>query len=410
MPRGRCRAATGALEVLIADSNERTRTMHAALGRSLGWQVSEACSIEQTLLLAAQAGRFHAVIVDASMEGEPALRTALKVGTLLAGSATALLVLGTVQGYEALARLDAAQQSLIGSFIARPVTARMLARGIVDAQDTEPPEALHRALQPRPLAGLRLLVAEDNENNQFVARELLTAQGATVEIAVDGMDALTKLVAGGVYDAILMDWQMPLMDGLEATREIRQIVGYKNIPIVAMTANALESDRQECLAAGMNAHVAKPFVLQELVAVLLQQTRPGTVAPGAIPRRVLPAPAPVAVQQPPGPASALLDREGAVARLGGNAELHEQLLPLFRADAPKTLSALIAACERGARQDAHRLAHTLKGTAGTLGALHLADMAGLAEAVLASPPSPADHGAIEGLRQAVERTLGAMGV
>ncbi|MEJ7930089.1 CHASE domain-containing protein [Ramlibacter sp. AN1015] len=132
-----------------------------------------------------------------------------------------------------------------------------------------------------PLYGMRVLLVEDNETNQFIARELLQVRGATVDVAEDGREAVERLSLDAGYDAVLMDLQMPRMDGLEATRSIRHELGLVALPIIAMTANAMETDRQACMEAGMNAHIAKPIDVDELVRTLLEHGR-GTVGIAAI--------------------------------------------------------------------------------------------------------------------------------
>ncbi len=125
--------------------------------------------------------------------------------------------------------------------------------------------------QGRPLKGLRLLVVEDNAINQMVARELLGARGAKVEIADNGQLGVAAVAAAvPPFDAVLMDVQMPVMDGYAATRAIRADLGLATLPIIGLTANTQASDREACLAAGMNAHVGKPFNIAALVATLLQ--------------------------------------------------------------------------------------------------------------------------------------------
>jgi CheY-like chemotaxis protein len=123
------------------------------------------------------------------------------------------------------------------------------------------------------VSGLRILLVEDNEINRFVARELLEARGARVEMACDGAEAVAMLARDSAFDVVLMDLQMPRMDGLDATRAIRGQLGLRTLPIIAMTANVMASDRAECLEAGMDAHVGKPFEVDELVRVLLAHTR-----------------------------------------------------------------------------------------------------------------------------------------
>ena len=387
-------AFSGPMHLLVADSRPRTREAHAQMARALGWEVTLAVDARQALEHLQRPERFHAVLVDAHLEGEEPLHTALAAAERLAGMSTALLVSGTAALAERFSALAPAVQRQVGAFLVRPITPRMLAQATDRARGAQ--AQLERGAAGLPLAGLRLLVVEDNENNQMIARELLSARGALVEVAVDGMDSLVRLVAGGQYDAILMDWQMPTMDGLEATREIRQIAGYQDIPIIAMTANAMESDRAQCLAAGMNAHVAKPFVLHELIEVLLAHTRPARKAP---PAPDMPAPLP----ESDGP----VDRAAAAAALGSQ-ELYDTLIPMFMVDGPRTLKALNQACAEGNRLEAHRLAHTLKGTAGTMGARALARAAMEVEACMIRPASSDDAPAFISLELALEQALAAL--
>jgi CheY-like chemotaxis protein len=127
--------------------------------------------------------------------------------------------------------------------------------------------------KPQRLQGLRLLVVEDNKINQLVAKGLLTQEGADVTLAPDGQLGVAAVAAAQpAFDAVLMDVQMPVMDGYEATRAIRQELGLTTLPIIAMTANAMASDRAACLEAGMDDHVGKPFELDHLVDTLLRLT------------------------------------------------------------------------------------------------------------------------------------------
>ena len=125
------------------------------------------------------------------------------------------------------------------------------------------------------LAGVRVLLVEDNLINQMVALELLGNQGALVQLAENGQLAIDALIATPAgFDVVLMDLQMPVMDGLQATRHIRQQLKLTRLPIIAMTANVMASDREDCLAAGMNDHIGKPFSIKDLVARLLHFTVP----------------------------------------------------------------------------------------------------------------------------------------
>jgi len=129
-------------------------------------------------------------------------------------------------------------------------------------------------LATQQLSGFKILVAEDNFVNQQIACELLESEGAAVTLANNGQEALDMLMACNAdVDVVLMDMQMPVMDGLTATRAIRQRWNAVDLPVVAMTANAMDSDRESCLAAGMNDHIGKPFNMAHLIQVLLQVTQ-----------------------------------------------------------------------------------------------------------------------------------------
>jgi CheY-like chemotaxis protein len=183
----------------------------------------------------------------------------------------------TAHGREMLSQRSAQEQALINGFLVKPVTAAMLRDAVLDAKTAvqtaaggHNPQAPQASAKLKRLQGMRLLVVEDNKINQMVAHGLLTAEGADVTLADDGqlgVDAVLRTVPA--FDVVLMDLQMPVMDGFEATRAIRQQLGMTALPIIAMTANAMASDRAACLAAGMNDHVGKPFELDQLVTLLL---------------------------------------------------------------------------------------------------------------------------------------------
>ena len=232
-----------------------------------------------------------------------------------------------------------------------------------------------------PLAGHHLLLVEDNAINQLVATELLEALGAKVSVAGDGQAALERLAHPHDFAAVLMDVQMPGMDGFEATGRIRDDLGLTDLPIIAMTAHAMERDRQRCLAAGMNDHLAKPIDLAEMTRVLSRWVSASASAPDPAPAA---APAAVAAgqadaelpEQVPG-----LDLAVARRNLNHNDRLLLRLLADFSATLVPQVHRLpdILAAEGWGGVAA--TAHTLKGTAATLGAVVLADVAGRLEAL-----------------------------
>ena len=205
-------------------------------------------------------------------------------------------------------------------------------------------------------------------------------EGAQVQLAHHGLEAVQAVAAAhAAFDAVLMDLQMPVMDGFTATARIRHDLGRADLPIVAMTANALAGDREACLAAGMNDHVGKPFDLDHLVAVLRRvagredapaATR-GVLASGSadsLPAAVLAAAVAAGVDVAP-----------AVARLGGKAGVYRRMLARFVTDLASWPAQLQTDMAQGGHAAAARQLHTLKGVAATLGASALAALAGQAE-------------------------------
>ena len=310
----------------------------------------------------------------------------------------------TAHGHEAIARHGRGDRALADAFLVKPVTASMLFDALVDARSANA-QPLPSQRSPgrnagssQRLAGLRLLVAEDNANNQQVVRELLEDEGAVVQIAQDGQAAVDTLREGteSTFDAVLMDLQMPVMDGCTAARAIRQTLGMNTLPIVAMTANAMASDREACLAAGMNDHVAKPFDLEHLVNVLRRHAdRPSAPEARAL---VVPTLLPAAVGE--AAAAAGVDIDAALNRLGGKRDLYRRMLGNFTTDLA-AMPAQLQAAQDDAPQAA-RLLHTLKGLAASLGDSSLAAEAARAEAQMAGVDAPAQaRAAIEGAYNAV---------
>ncbi len=246
------------------------------------------------------------------------------------------------------------------------------------------------------LQGLRLLVVEDNPNNQQVARELLEDEGAWVQIAQHGQEAIEAVAAVVAsqtpFDVVLMDLQMPVMDGVTATRKIREELGQTSLPIIAMTANAMASERAACLAAGMNEHVGKPFDLNRLVELLLLHAAARPADQAATSRAVLASP-PLLRQTERtygrGVAQAALaagvDLDAALNRLGGNRPVYVRMLGRFVADLAVMPAQLQSQLDTGKTREALAFMHTLKGMAGTLGAIDLAAAAADAEKRLADP-------------------------
>ncbi|MFA6921002.1 MAG: response regulator [Gallionella sp.] len=209
------------------------------------------------------------------------------------------------------------------------------------------------------VSGAHLLLVEDNEVNQQVARELLERIGISVTVAENGNEAIA-LVQEEEFDGVLMDMQMPVMDGITATLEIRKFERLQALPIIAMTANAMAMDKEKCLAAGMNDHISKPIDPNHMLATLAKWIVPAH--PKAVPAASSPG-QPESLPELPGVNVA----EG-VRRMGGSLAAYYSVLEKFRGNQDRAATALIESLAAGDRETAERLAHTLKGVAGTLGA------------------------------------------
>ncbi|HSV71050.1 MAG TPA: response regulator [Methylibium sp.] len=227
--------------------------------------------------------------------------------------------------------------------------------GASDPRAGDDATLLHR------LRGRRVLLVEDNELNQIVAGELLSdVCGMRVTVAGTGREALAQLEAAA-FDVILMDVQMPEMDGYEVARRVRCRPAFAALPIIAMTAHAMATDRERCLAAGMNDFLSKPFDPQDLFAVLGRWLQAGTAAgePG----------------RGAGDEAGVLSFELGLRRCMGKAALYEKIVRRYLTSRIQTPGQIQAALDAGARPEAARIAHSLISTAGTLGAMGLSDTA-----------------------------------
>lgn len=339
------------LRVLVIDDSAQSRAIMGALLQRLGCVPTLTDSVAAGMTALERAADEHAfdlIMVDGKMPDLDGAELVALVGQWT-GRAQKMIVLTSFCDDEA-ARLIL--QSGMGGCLRRPASIQALGETIVNLLDPHVPEhgggSGPQATADVPqavLRGRRVLLAEDNAINQMIAAELLgKVAGMEVTIAEDGEQAL-KCLRTGVFDAVLMDIQMPVLDGLQATTLIREDPAYQALPIIAMTAHAMASDKEKCLAAGMSDCVIKPFEPDQLFSVLARWIQPL---------------APVGV-----------DFELALKHCAGRVELLERIGRRFLTSRRFDAEYIRAALERGDTEEAANIAHQLISTAGTLGAMGL---------------------------------------
>jgi CheY-like chemotaxis protein len=377
--------------VLIIDDNAQARSVLSGMLTNLSFVADEAPSGQEGIEMVKQAAQARApydiAFVDWQMPGLDGIETGKRIRSLPDLDVPPHLVMVTAYGREEV--LKQAEESGFENVLIKPVTSSILFDTAIVAlgADLEATETIvvGPSFDIDRVRGARVLLVEDNEINQEVAIGQLEDAEVFVDLAENGAEAV-RMAGENDYDIVLMDMQMPVMDGIEATRILRANPRFETLPIIAMTANALVSDREMCLQAGMNDHIAKPIDPDQLFGVLLRWIkRPDGDGAGlqewaeAKPA-VMAAAAPVAGLAANGPlAIDGIDVKSALKRTGGNRQRYESLLRRFAAQQATTVEDIRKALAMGDAATAERAAHSLKGAAGTLGVTALSEAAAKAE-------------------------------
>jgi signal transduction histidine kinase/CheY-like chemotaxis protein/ligand-binding sensor domain-containing protein len=378
--------------VLVVDDHPAARELLRSLATAFGLQAETAAEGAAALQAVVQADAedrpFRLLLLDWHMPGMDGIACLARLEQAGLRHAPPTVLMVTAFGRDEAERQLAARGLPVAGLLAKPVTPSSLLDACAQALGRPSVRPSRNALRlehlqahQAGLAGAHVLVVEDNPINQELARDLLNRAGIVVNIVGDGREAL-DILARERFDAVLMDCQMPVMDGYEATRTLRQRPELQQLPVIAMTANAMAGDRQKALDAGMNDHVAKPIRVEDLFATLARWVKPAS--------------------PPPASASVALDTEAGMAALMGDEALYRRLLGLFRQREGDVVARFRAAREQGDDAAALRCAHDLKSVAGSLG------MPGLqrAAAALEQACSTGIEGAaLEPLLQAVQREL-----
>ncbi len=374
------------LRVLVVDDNVTAREIMQQLTKNLFFEVEIVSSGEEALELVRSADQakkpFQLIFMDWKMPGMDGIETfrAIKEDDDLNTSPRMVLVTAYDRD-EVL--LQMGEQDFEMGVLSKPVTvsslldATMLALGYEEQRYERQTKKNLEFDVVADIRGAQILLVEDNEANQQVASELLNMAQFVVTIANNGQEAV-DWVNKKEFDCVLMDVQMPVMDGYEATRVIRQNDRFKDLPILAMTANAMVRDQDDARQAGMNDHLTKPIDPKGMFASLAKWIKPGyREVAGDFSQ----------LREGSEKAGALLNIPGfdvgrALNRMGGSPKAYLKILGKVCEAEADVMDRISQSLKEGNRQEAVRAAHTLKGVAGTIGAVALESMAGQLEAEL----------------------------
>ena len=379
------------LPVLVIDDNPTARIIMTEALVSMGFKVDQAPSGEKGIEMIQQAGDtapYQIVFTDWKMPGMDGMETSRRIQALSDLTVVPKIILVTAYALD-----DAQNQKKnagLDGLIMKPVSSSDVLDAVMDvfgkleAGRKIMAEDDFEAKMAQPIWGAHILLVEDNEINQQVATEILTEAGLKVSIAENGQIGVDK-VRQKTFDAVLMDIQMPVMDGYTATCAIREDQNFKDLPIIAMTANAMTQDKEKAEQAGMNDHVPKPIDVKQLISTLLKWIKPG--------ERKLPPKFAASLEKrsdankeelPPLPELPGISVETGLSRSGGNQKLYRNLLVKFYCDNQDITQQIQAAIKSKDQELAIRIAHTIKGVAGTIGAEKVQSTGAKLEAILKS--------------------------
>jgi two-component system, sensor histidine kinase and response regulator len=352
------------MRALIVDDNATNRRI---LAETLGhWELRSAMAESGAAALAAvdaacrDGDPFELILLDVQMPEMDGFEVARRIHDCRGTPAAKVLMLSSGAQPNDAAR---SRELGLGAYLTKPVKQNDLWRAILRAFGTERSEDVNRAAseaKPAPVQSLRILLAEDNAMNQKLATRLLEKQGHQVVVAENGRMAIDLLFpkddSAPGFDLVLMDVQMPDMDGLEATVGIRERdrVSGRHLPIIAMTAYAMKGDRERCLAAGMDGYISKPIRPEELYAAI------GALRPAAQPKSARGVDDCLPKQ--------LFNWDAALSHVGGDAGLLREMAALFIDECPRWLNTLRLGVAAGNPKQISSAAHPLKGALGTFAA------------------------------------------
>ncbi|MCG6907222.1 MAG: response regulator [Desulfobacteraceae bacterium] len=388
------------LNVLVVDDCNDSLVIMQKMLESFGFAVQTADSAEEALeRLGAEPGAegpFDLVLMDWKMPGMDGIAAARRIRRDLKRDTVIILM----TAFEDQSVRNAAQREGINGFLAKPIYQSELFNAVMDAfgktaaksETTRTRFTTRASIYKERLRGFRVLLAEDNPTNREIATAVLESAGIQVETAANGREAVDAVQAGA-FEAVLMDIQMPEMDGFEATRAIRAIPAVGQIPIIAMTAHAMKGDEEKCLAAGMDGYVSKPINQDRLFHTLWRTIkRPATQLACPLPK---PVPAPDASAAAPPPSAGPLpdslpgiEVRKTLETLSIDPATFRRILIGFAEHNAATAAALEDLRAGGDHDALRQLAHSIKGSAANIGATRLSTAARELEKTLAAGQTP----------------------
>jgi two-component system, sensor histidine kinase and response regulator len=360
------------MRVLVIDDNASSREILQSLLETMSFEVTVAASAEEgiaELEKEAKIRPYRLVLMDWKMPGMDGIKATELIKNLPSLPEKPKVIIATAYGREEV--MQRSEKVGVDGFLLKPVGQSVLFDSIMialgkGAQDRETVKRVSGRDEEelRKIRGARVLLAEDNEINQQVAEEILQQAGLVVRSANNGKEAV-EMVNAGNFDVVLMDIQMPVMGGFEATQEIRRNERFQDLPIIAMTAHAMAGDREKSIEAGMNDHLTKPIDPDQLISALVKWVKPGDretseglselSSESKKAQDILPT-------QLPG-----ISVASGLGRVAGNRQLYAKLLCKFKDGQENALDQIKAALQVGDVETATLLAHTVKGVSGNLG-------------------------------------------
>lgn len=376
-------AELNGLRALVVDDNQSAREIVTGMLAQFPFEIANAASGTEAVAAvqdADESNPFKLILMDLSMPVMDGIEATQIIKEKAGLKNVPAVVMVTAYGREELR--DRADQAGVDGFLDKPVCPSMLMDTIIRLLSSREdktagrtlPESLPDDAREYNLEGAYVLLVEDNNINQELAVELLESVGVKADVADNGrqaVDMLCQAQTPPAYDMVLMDIQMPELDGYEATRIIRSDARFQALPIIAMTAHAMVKDKQRILAAGMKDHITKPIDPDRMFKTMEKYYSKNKAA--AAPKRgVVKAAVAQTVRIPAVPG---IDTDSGLKRAAGNGKLYLNMLKKFMDNYAGTPGNICLALGKGDRQLAERLAHTVKGVAGNIGAADVQKMA-----------------------------------